>query len=105
MTLFVVTYSHPDAEGWQKHVAAHVAYLRELLAQGVLRASGPVEGGPHRAALLIIAADNIDALEAIVDRDPFALHGLIDDMEVRQWDPIFGAFNGDSSMPSGGDSG
>jgi len=30
---------------------------------------------------------------------PFAVHGLIADVAVSEWDPILGAFNGRSSMP------
>lgn len=99
MPLFAVTYSHPDDAGWQAQLMAHVAYLQDLLREGVLRASGPLPDRPVKAALLIIAAADRAELDAIVARDPFAEHGLIADMTVEQWDPIFGVFNADSSMP------
>jgi len=98
MTLFVVSYCHPDEAGWRQHIMAHVGYLKQLLAQGVLRASGPMPGEADRRAMLIIAAPDRTALDAIVAADPFAIEGLIEDMTVAEWDPIFGAFNSDSSM-------
>jgi uncharacterized protein YciI len=96
--LFVVTYEHPDAAGWHAQLMPHIDYLRELLGEGVLRASGPFAGNPDRKAMLLIAAPDRAALDAIVARDPFAIHGLIANMTVAEWDPIFGAFNADSSQ-------
>ena len=101
MPLFVVTYTHPDEAGWQAQLMPHIEYLRALVDDGVLRASGPLPGTPVKSALLIIAASDRAELDAIVARDPFAAHGLIAEMTVREWDPIFGAFNADSSMPTG----
>lgn len=97
MALYVVTYNHPDAEGWAKHVMPHVQYLNDLLKRGVLRASGPFVGTPDRSAMLIIEATDQKALLEIIAEDPFAVEGLIHDMTISEWDPIFGAFNADSS--------
>lgn len=99
MATWVVTYKHPDFEGWQQHLRDHVIYLQGLLGSGVLRASGPVNHVPDREAILIISADTREALLEIIARDPFSIHGLIEDMTIREWDPLFGAFNADSSMP------
>ena len=76
----------------------HVMWLREQVAAGVLRASGPIVDAATKRAMLIIAAEDEATVRAIVDTDPFAIHGLIADMEIAEWDPIFGAFNSDSSM-------
>lgn len=40
MSLYVVTYEHPDEAGWQAQLAPHIGYLQDLLAEGVLCASG-----------------------------------------------------------------
>jgi uncharacterized protein YciI len=93
MALYVVTYEHPDAEGWGKHVMAHVQYLKDLLATGDLLASGPFVGTPDRSAMLIMSAPDQAALLEIIGRDPFAIEGLIHNMTITEWDPIFGAFN------------
>ncbi len=99
MPLYVVTYTHPDAKGWAEHLPAHIGYLQDLLAAGTLRASGPFTGAPDRKALLILHAADRAGLGALVAADPFAEHGLIADLTVAEWNPIFGAFNADSSHP------
>lgn len=100
MSLWVVTFTHPDASGWQQQLMPHVDYLRKLIADGVLRASGPMPGEADKKAMLIIAAPDRAALDAIVAADPFAEHGLIGALTVAHWDPIFGVFTADSSMPT-----
>ena len=97
MAFFTVTMTHPDGEGWGRHAAAHVAYLRELVAAGTLRASGPLFDGPLRAGFLILQAGTREEVEAIVERDPFAREGLIAALTIRRWDRLFGAFAGESS--------
>ena len=99
MPLFVVRFHHPDAAGWQQQLMPHIVFLQGLLKQGALKASGPLPGGRDKAALLLIEAADRAALDAIIARDPFAEHGLIADLVVEEWDPIFGVFNDLSSMP------
>lgn len=53
MPFFIATMSHPDGDGWNWHLAAHVAYLNHLVAVGSLRASGPLIGTPLRSGFLI----------------------------------------------------
>lgn len=98
MPLYVVHYSHPDEKGWQEQLMPHVGWLREQVAAGVLRASGPIANPDVKRAMLIIAAADEAAVRAVIATDPFAVHGLIADMSIAEWDPIFGAFNGDSAM-------
>lgn len=97
MAFFAVTMTHPDGEGWGRHAAAHVAYLRELAAAGTLRASGPLFDGPLRAGFLILQAETREAVEAAVAGDPFARADLIAELTIRRWDPLFGAFAAESS--------
>lgn len=97
MPFFTVTMTHPDGEGWGRHVAAHVDYLRGLVASGTLRASGPLFDGPLRAGFLIVRAATREDVEAIVRDDPFMQEGLIVELTIRRWDPLFGAFAAESS--------
>ena len=99
MPLYVVTYEHPNEAGWREHLAPHIAWLQDRLADGALLASGPFTGDPHKTAMLILSAPDREAVEALIATDPFAIHGLIADMTVREWDPIFGAFNASSTLP------
>lgn len=49
--------------------------------------------------MLVMTAPDRAALEAVIATDPFAVHGLIENMTVAEWDPIFGAWGSESSMP------
>lgn len=77
----------------------HVGWLQDRLADGSLIASGPFTGDATRAALLIMSAADQGALMRLIESDPFSMAGLIANMTVREWDPIFGAFNAQSTMP------
>ena len=60
MPFYIVRFEHPDAAGWQREVGAHVAWLRERVADGSVRASGPLTGAADRAAMLVmVAADRV----------------------------------------------
>ena len=97
MRTFIVTMTHPDGEGWNRHVGAHVDYLRTLVGSGALKASGPLKGTALRSGFLIFSADSRAEVEALVARDPFATEGLIASLSVTEWDPLFGAFAAQSS--------
>jgi hypothetical protein len=90
MGIYVVRMEHPDGEGWNRHVLAHVRYLKGLIAQGRLLASGPLKGTSLRAGFLIMVADNRQQVEAMVDDDPFTKEGLICALTIEEWDPLFG---------------
>ena len=97
MAFFLVTMTHPDGEGWGRHVVPHVAYLQTLIDAGKIRASGPVTGLGQRAGFIIMTADNREEVEHLVAKDPFAIEGLIDELTILAWDPMFGAFADDAS--------
>ena len=92
MTFFVVMMTHPDGPGWRQHVMPHVEYLNGLIAAGKLRASGPVKGQAQRAGLLVFSVADRAELDALIAADPFAFQGLIDELTVTEWNPLFGAF-------------
>jgi uncharacterized protein YciI len=93
MKFFVVTYVHPDSEGWNKYLLAHVAYLENLLKEGTLRASGPFIGS---AMLILSAASRKDVLDVIA-KDPFQIQGLVTETTVTEWDPVFGTYQDEST--------
>ena len=99
MPLYSVTYEHPDEDGWKQHVTAHVGWLQERLKDGSLLASGPFTNPDIKAALLIMCAPDRPTLDSLISSDPFAKEGLIENMTIEEWDPIFGAFNDRSTMP------
>lgn len=97
MAFFLVTMTHPDGEGWGRHVIPHVAFLQSLIEAGQIKASGPVTGLGKRAGFIIMTADTREEVEQLIAQDPFAVEGLIDDLTILAWDPMFGAFADDAS--------
>ena len=97
MKFFVVTMSHPDGPGWGAHVMPHVEYLKGLIAAGKLRASGPVVGSALRAGLLLFTVETRAELDALIAADPFAREGLIEELTVTEWNPLFGMLAGEAS--------
>lgn len=97
MRFFLVTMSHPDGEGWSRHLDSHMQYLKGLLRSGSLRASGPLKGMHLRPGFLVFAAEDESEVEAIVAKDPFAIEGLIETLSLQEWDPVLGAFHDESS--------
>jgi uncharacterized protein len=97
MRFFIVTMSHPDGDGWNRHLAAHVAYLTGLVAAGHLRASGRLIGTKLRSGFLIFTVPDRAAVETLVAADPFAIEGLIETVTIIEWDPLFGAFATEST--------
>lgn len=99
MAVFVVTYEHPDDAGWQQHLMPHLTWLQHRIEDGSLISSGPFSDADVKSALLIMTASDQASLESIIATDPFAIEGLIANITIRSWDPIFGVFNDRSSMP------
>lgn len=99
MPIFAVTYDHPNETGWQQHLMPHIDWLKDRLKDGSLLASGPFAGEPGRTAMLLINMPDRPTLDQLIASDPFALEGLIENLTIRQWDPIFGAFNSLSTRP------
>lgn len=97
MAFFLVTMTHPDGEGWGQHVMPHVQYLQSLIDVGKIRASGPITGLGKRAGFIIMTVGSREEVEQLVAADPFAREGLIDELTVVEWDPMFGSFADDVS--------
>ncbi len=97
MSFFVVTYTHPDPAGWKRHLSAHLDWLVAGVESGRLRASGDTRQTPIRSALLVAAPDR-EAPAAFIATDPFVTEGLVGEMTITEWNPIFGAFNSDSEL-------
>lgn len=90
MNTYIVRMDHPDGSEWNEFVFEHVVYLKELISQGKVLASGPLKGTPLRAGFIIFRAENLAQVRAMVDADPFSREGLIAELDIQQWDPLFG---------------
>lgn len=90
MSTFVVSYVYDERRAEQDVLRpAHRAFLRSLLDDGVLLASGPWTEGPSGALILLRADDGAAALAAL-DPDPFLAAGFIAERTVRGWNPVIG---------------
>jgi len=94
---------HPEGALWNKHVLPHIDYLKTLVEQCRLLASGPVRGAPLRAGFLVMRADNRGEVQSMIDDDPFAQKGVISALTIEEWDPLFGLLADYSSKQSPAD--
>jgi uncharacterized protein len=91
METFAVTYAYSanTSAGRDEHRPRHVEFLREQFNDGRLVKSGPFGPQEDPGALLIIDADSKADAEALMDRDPFYLNGLVEQRSIRQWNVVF----------------
>ncbi|MGA8514001.1 MAG: YciI family protein [Burkholderiaceae bacterium] len=64
---------------------AHIVFLKSL--GDALKAAGPFlnDAGDMVGSLLIIESADKSAVSAIADRDPYAMAGLFDVVDIRAW--------------------
>ncbi|HEV8013086.1 MAG TPA: YciI family protein [Pontimonas sp.] len=97
MTIYAVTYRYADnPEVIAEHRPAHREYIATLLGEGGLIASGRTEGGETPSALLLFQADSVDAVETLLDADPFWVLGVIEKREIVEWIVSLGSLGIDS---------
>ena len=93
--------THPDGEGWGRHVAARVAFLKRLIDAEQIRVSGPVTGLGKRAGFIIMTVTSIEEARALIEQDPFSAEGLIDELTIVEWTPMFGSLDAtNATVPS-----
>ena len=67
---------------------AHLAYARD---GGAVLFGGPMlSEGEMRGSLLVVEADSMDAARDWSARDPYALAGLFDSVEIVEWKKVIG---------------
>ncbi|GAB3437732.1 hypothetical protein GCM10027570_00270 [Streptomonospora sediminis] len=90
-TTFTVMYSYTaDAELQDATRPAHLDYLRKLVDDGMLLASGPWGPDDARGGLLVYRTGDRAAVQAIVDADPFTTAGVVAEARIREWVPLLG---------------
>ncbi|PLC13154.1 hypothetical protein AUQ48_14195 [Kocuria flava] len=67
----------------------HREYLRGLVEQRLLLASGPYEDDGPAGALLVFAAEPAE-VERLTDEDPLVRHGVVTERTVRPWNVVLG---------------
>lgn len=90
MPLFaLICRDKPDAlETRMANREAHLAYARK---GGAVLFGGPMlTDGQMRGSLLVIEADSMEAARDWSARDPYALAGLFDSVEIVEWKKVIG---------------
>ena len=75
-----------DREKVQQIRPAHREYLKSLLSQGKLVASGPFTD--DSGALIIYEAATKEDAEQILRGDPFCQNGIFLRWQLRPWNPV-----------------
>ncbi len=91
MPVFAVHYDYREdsVAARNAHRPEHRAFLDAQTGPVAILATGPYADDPA-GALLIFEGESAAAVEAVLDTDPFALHGLIANRTVREWTQVKG---------------
>ncbi|MEN2435856.1 YciI family protein [Weeksellaceae bacterium A-14] len=100
MAYFIATYTHPDEEGWKKHLQAHIDFLIDCVEKGKIFSSGPFIDTPVRSAAIIFQVEDRKEVEALVAKDPYTIYGQVGECVIREWKPLFGTLaDGKNEVP------
>lgn len=69
---------------------AHRAFLERLASEGTVAVAGPI--GDDVGGLTLYQAENAEALQKIIDADPYHLEGVIAERTVREFKPVIGSW-------------
>lgn len=91
MPLFAVTYRYEAAQTEEREAnkPAHREWLSAQVQAGTIRSVGPFVDGS--GALLMVEATDLAAARALVADDPHRVRGMVSEITVREWVPVFGA--------------
>lgn len=75
--MFIVSLTHiKPLEEVEKHLEAHVEYLKKQYAANSFIASG--RKVPRTGGVILSKLEDRDTLEKILEEDPFKIHGIAD---------------------------
>ncbi|MBB1030071.1 hypothetical protein G6027_04035 [Dietzia sp. SLG310A2-38A2] len=91
MPLYAVSYRYEpeQIDDREENKPAHREWLSAQVDSGTIRSVGPYTDGS--GALLVVEAADSDAARALVAEDPHCLRGMVSEVTVREWMPVFGA--------------
>lgn len=94
MTVIAVRYTYDERTAERDVVRPeHRAWLASLAEAGTLLGSGPLPQADPPGALLVFRAQDVAQVRALLDQDPFARAGLVQDAEVLAWDLVLGPWS------------
>jgi uncharacterized protein YciI len=91
MPIYAVTYRYSDDVATRDRVRPeHREYLRGLADRGLNLLSGPLGPDEPAGGLLIFRAADKAEVAALIEKDPFTIHGVITSSEIAEWNPVIG---------------
>lgn len=87
MFVIVLTYVEP-LEVVDRHLAAHVEFLKKQYEAGIFVASG--RRIPRTGGVILARAESLHALQEVLGQDPFCVHGVAE-YEVIEFSPSMAA--------------
>lgn len=92
MPTFTIEYVYDDrTEERKSHRPDHLAYLTGLVDDGIMLAYGRYDDDGDPGALLIVEAEDAEAVEGLVSGDPYIQAGLVPFHGIRSWPVVWGA--------------
>ncbi len=93
MNYFAVTYRYAEGdENIARVRPTHREFLKGLLDEGVLVGSGPYEGGDALIVIRLGEGSSVADAEALMDKDPYVLEGVLPGREIKAWSPVLNIF-------------
>jgi uncharacterized protein YciI len=88
MLFVVIGHDAPDAREKRPEVRpAHLEHLEPLAAAGRIRLAGPFLD--RTGSLIVVEADSLAEVWALVARDPYVTEGIFDRVEVKPFHQVF----------------
>ncbi|MFZ9035975.1 MAG: YciI family protein [Francisellaceae bacterium] len=81
LSIIQLNYSK-DSDEIEPHLQAHRQHLDRFYQQGLILASGPLS--PRTGGMIIAKEMSKEALDALIYKDPFYLHGLAE-YTIKHW--------------------
>lgn len=93
MNHFAVLYRYPAGdENIARVRPTHREFLKELLDEGILVGSGPFEEGDALIIIRLPEGSTVADAEALMDKDPYTLEGVLPGREIFAWTPVLNVF-------------
>jgi uncharacterized protein YciI len=92
MAVFAVNYTYRSSQNAERDLyrPAHRGYLRELMADGKVLATGSYVDDDNPGALLLFQDESAAAVAEMLRIDPFMVHGLVAAADIREWTVAMG---------------
>jgi uncharacterized protein YciI len=83
MTHFLLTYGYNDTPERAERRPEHLEHLAKLQAEGSVLLAGPL--ADLSGGIIVLAADDLAAAQALVDQDPYTRHNVTKDRKLTEW--------------------